>query len=366
MNKIKVLMVGPDRGVHGGISAVVNELYGAGLDKKVDLRYIGTMKEGSKLKKLLVAALAYARFLKELSWCDVVHVHFSSDNSFLRKSYFIKTAYRKGKKILLHQHGGDFQTFYGSQLDDKGRLNVRRTLAMGNKMLVLTKGWKDFFSQIVDENKIVVFPNGIKTSALPGNERTLDERDPSNTEMKVKKDYDKVLFLGRICKDKGIDELLHAVKSVHEYYPRVHLYIGGIFEDPSYKSKIEDCKEFVTYLGWVSGEEKERYLDECGIFTLPSYFEGFGLVIIEAMLHKDAVVASNVGGIPEIIRHEENGLLIPAKDSKALEKEIFRIIKDEALRKRMGQNGRGTVLEKYSVEKNVEILEKIYESLLLF
>ena len=55
-DKIRVLMVGPDRGVHGGISAVVNNYYEAGLDRKVDLKYIGTMREGSKVKKLLINA----------------------------------------------------------------------------------------------------------------------------------------------------------------------------------------------------------------------------------------------------------------------------------------------------------------------
>ena len=58
-NKIKVLMIGPDRSVHGGISAVVNNYYEAGLDNRVDLKYIGTMKEGSKAYKLLVAIKAY-------------------------------------------------------------------------------------------------------------------------------------------------------------------------------------------------------------------------------------------------------------------------------------------------------------------
>ena len=114
-SKIKVLMVGPDRGVHGGISAIVNNYYEAGLDKRVDLKYIGTMKEGSRGKKLLVAAAAYFKFLCSLSWCDVVHVNASSDSSIMRKSFFIKAAYRHNKKIVLHQHGGDFKNYFENQ-----------------------------------------------------------------------------------------------------------------------------------------------------------------------------------------------------------------------------------------------------------
>jgi len=61
--KLNILMIGPDRSVHGGISAVVNNLYDAGLDKMVNLTYIGTMKDGSRFRKLLVAIKAYLQFL---------------------------------------------------------------------------------------------------------------------------------------------------------------------------------------------------------------------------------------------------------------------------------------------------------------
>ena len=109
---LKVLMIGPDRSVHGGISGVVNNYYKAGLDKKVDLQYIGTMVEGSKLRKLMQAALAYVRFLSALPGAAIVHVNVASDASYVRKSLFIRTAHLFSKKIVIHQHGGDFQTFY--------------------------------------------------------------------------------------------------------------------------------------------------------------------------------------------------------------------------------------------------------------
>ncbi len=72
-------MVGPDRSVHGGISAVVNNLYDAGLDKMVNLTYIGTMKDGSRFRKLLIAGKAYLQFCRVIKHCDIVHIHFSSE-----------------------------------------------------------------------------------------------------------------------------------------------------------------------------------------------------------------------------------------------------------------------------------------------
>ncbi|WP_026517039.1 glycosyltransferase family 4 protein [Butyrivibrio sp. MC2021] len=347
---VKVLMVGPDRSVHGGISAVVNEFYKAGLDQRVTLKYIGTMKEGSKLKKLFVAAFAYARFLAALPGFDVVHVNFSSDMSFLRKSYFIRAAHKKGKPVVLHQHGGDFTTFYGKELDDKGRKKAADTLKMGDIMLVLTQTWKDYFSGIISSDKIRVFPNGIKTEGI-ADVGTAD------------KDYNKILFLGRVCRDKGMDELLLAMKNIHEKNKDVKLYIGGIFEDPAYEARIREMQDYVTYLGWVTGDEKGRILKECGILTLPSYFEGFGMVLIEAMLRKSAVVASNVGGIPDIIEDGKDGLLVPAKDAAALEQALLKAVTEKDLSAELGENGRAKVLQKYSVEKNVEELVSIYEKM---
>ena len=80
-------MCGPDRSVHGGISGVVNQYYEAGLDRRVSLTYIGTMKEGSKLRKLFTAAASYLRFVRLLDDCDIVHVNMSSDVSYVRKSF---------------------------------------------------------------------------------------------------------------------------------------------------------------------------------------------------------------------------------------------------------------------------------------
>ncbi len=347
---MKVLMVGPDRGVHGGISAVVNELYDAGLGEKIDLEYIGTMKEGSRFNKLLVAGCAFLRFLAALPSADVVHVHFSSDSSFIRKSYFIRAAHRRGKKIVLHQHGGDFKNFYGKELDARGRKRVKDILEMGDVMLVLTKSWKDFFGDIIDPGKIVVFPNGVKTSNFVASED-------------IDKDYNKILFLGRICKDKGIGELLEAVSEIHRSGRDVKLYVGGIFEDQQYKEKISKLGDFVKYIGWVSGAEKDKYLKECGILALPSYYEGFGIVVIEAMLRRSAVVASCVGGIPDIIDDGIDGLLIQAKDAAALREGITKLIDDNSLAKELGKNGQKKVLERYSVEENIKRLMEIYSEL---
>ena len=98
--KIRVLMLGADRTVHGGVSAVVNNYYRAGLDQQVQLHYIGTMVDGSKLRKLVQAAWAYVRFLLKLPRTQIVHVHMAADASYYRKSLFIHAAVFFHKKLM--------------------------------------------------------------------------------------------------------------------------------------------------------------------------------------------------------------------------------------------------------------------------
>ena len=78
---MKVVMIGADRSVKGGVSAMVNNLYGAGLDRRVDLTYIGTMVDGSRARKALQAVLALARFCLALPGTDLVHVNMAADAS---------------------------------------------------------------------------------------------------------------------------------------------------------------------------------------------------------------------------------------------------------------------------------------------
>lgn len=345
---MRVLMIGPARCVHGGISGVVNNYYEAGLAQKITLRYIGTMVEGGKLRKLLQAGIAYLQFLMVLWHYDIVHVNMASDNSYRRKSFFIRTAKRFRKKIVIHQHGGDFETFYHKEQDEKGRAQIRRVLSMGDAFLVLAPAWRDFFGELIGRERITVLPDSI---AIPE---------------AFEKDYDnhKVLFLGRLCREKGIGELLSCVPAIARQFPDFHLYLGGIWEDRDLERLAAQEKEHVTWLGWVSGEEKKNWLRQCRILTLPSYFEGQSVSLLEAMAHYCGIVATDTGGIPQMIRQEETGLLVPVKDAAALQEGLLRLLEDEALCRRLGGAAREKVTAEFGIEENMQTLLGIYEKVL--
>lgn len=346
--KARVLMIGPDRCVHGGISSVVNNYFEAGLDKKIKLKYISTMVEGSKLRKLMQATKAYFQFCLIIYNYNIVHVNVASDNSYYRKCLFIWTANKLHKKIVIHQHGGNFEEFYYRQLSERGRRKVKKTFSMGDSFLVLAPIWKDFFKNIVAEEKITVLPNSI---AIPE---------------AFTKQYGKhkILFLGRICREKGIGELLEIMPELSDKYPDIQLYLGGIWEDKDLKSIADKQKEHVKVIGWVIGEEKKKYLNECDIFVLPSYFEGQPISILEAMAYYCTVLASDIDGITQMIQENSTGKLCQSRNAESLKQGLELLLSNPSLCAALGSEARKKVEREFSISKNIDDLLHIYQGVL--
>lgn len=349
--KIKVLMIGPDRSVHGGISAVVNNLYEAGLAEKIQLKYIATMVDGSKGRKLVQAGIAYVKFLLTIPFYQILHVNMAADVSCYRKKIFIDMADAFGKKILIHEHGGDFEGFYYERCGEKQRKRIKKSLNKAEVFLVLSESWKDFFKTIVDENKIHILQNGI---LIPDREKT---NYGSHS----------VLFLGRLCKEKGIGELLEAVPAIQKRIPDFKLILGGVWEEGSgaLKKKAEALSDTVLCPGWVLAKERERLMEECSIFVLPTWFEGQPVSLLEAMAAGMCAVASAVGGIPQIMGEAEGktGLLLRPKDAETLADSLIMLLNDEGKRKAMGKCARERVVEQYDIRRNVEALMKYYKTI---
>jgi glycosyltransferase involved in cell wall biosynthesis len=115
----------------------------------------------------------------------------------------------------------------------------------------------------------------------------------------------------------------------------------------------------IIFTGWRN--DVPAVMSVFDIFILPSLNEGMGKVLVEAMLLKKPIIASNVGGIPDLIRNGENGILIPPASPDKLAEAIIDLIKSEDKRNRMGERGR-FIAESYSDKAMVEKIEKLYES----
>ena len=346
---MKVVMIGADRSVKGGVSAVVNNLYDAGLDKKVNLVYIGTMVDGSKARKALQAAAALVRFVFAMPGTDIVHVNLAADASCMRKMIFMKAAGIFHKKILIHSHGGDFQGFYYERCSEKKRQRVKEALNRAELFLVLSQEWKEFFSDIVAPEKIHVLHNAIP---IPEKEKA---------------DYSshRAVFLGRLCKEKGVGELLEAVPLIQKAVPDFSLELCGFWENgnEALKEKAEALSDAVRCPGWISVAEREKLFEECSIFVLPTWFEGQPISLLEAMAAGMCVAASRVGGIPPVIGDESCGLMFEPKDPEAIAAAMAALLQEEGLRQRMGKAARARIRAEYDIESYVEKLTGFYQSL---
>lgn len=344
---MKVLMIGPARSVNGGISAVVNNYYKAGLDKKIELQYIGTMEDGSKWHKLKVAVVSFLKFIKEVPKYEVVHINMASDVSLYRKIPFIYLTKLFHRKLVIHQHGGNFKEFYYTQCGKKSRNFIKKTLNKADVFLVVAEYLGEIFREIIAQEKVVVFSNAIE---IP---KVVRKKQPGN----------KLLFLGRLCKEKGIRELLEAVSELKEEGQELELYLGGVWVEQELKELADKYPEFVHQLGWIGKEEKEKYLQECSVFVLPTYFEGLPMSLLEGMAYECACIASAVGGIPQVLDNQNDGILIAPKSKEALKDAIREVLNDDELQKRLGKAARKKVLEEYDIDKSVEWLVKVYQAL---
>lgn len=345
---MKVLMVGPGREDKGGIATVVNQYYEANINKKVDIKYITTMHDGTKIKKILTAIMSLIEFKTCIHDYDIVHIHMSSRASYYRKRMFVKVAKENGKKIIIHVHGSEFDVFYNKECTQKQQKQIRKTFAMADEVIVLSNEWKEFFIGICDEAKIKVLHNAV---VIP----EYINRNISNHNM---------LFLGRLGERKGIYDLLKVMPKIVEHIPDVHLFYGGDGEIEQTQEYIEQEKiqNYCTYLGWIDGKEKVEMLKKCSVFVLPSYHEGMPMAILEAMSYGEIVVSTYVGGIPQVIKDSINGYLFEAGDIRDLESKLLKVFA-ECNKEEIAINAYEEVKERFNVEKNVETLCGWYKKL---
>jgi glycosyltransferase involved in cell wall biosynthesis len=176
-------------------------------------------------------------------------------------------------------------------------------------------------------------------------------------------DQARFLFLGRITKNKGLSWLLQAFKSLRH---DAHLDIAG--EGPQLDSMMTLADELgltgkVTFHGWVSGEKVKNLMQESTALVIPSlWHEPGGTVAFEAMMSSRAVISSAVGGMPEVIRHEINGLLVEPNDVKGLAQSLDRLCLNSQEAKDLGEAGYNIMINEFNIHKHIEELDRIYKS----
>jgi glycosyltransferase involved in cell wall biosynthesis len=170
------------------------------------------------------------------------------------------------------------------------------------------------------------------------------------------------LFLGHLLPDKGVYDLVKALASATERVPGVNLVLGGVGEiDPVRALATQlGVQERVQTPGWLGPKDKKAALAASTIFLLPSYHEGMPMALLEAMSWGLPVIATPVGGIPQIVTPEVNGLLVAPGDVAGLAAAIVRLLEDPGLRTRLGEAARTTIENGFSLQEALTKLSTIY------
>lgn len=337
---------------------MINAYARAGLFDRWPVVHIATHADGSQWRKARTALSALVVFVGLLIRGRVafVHVHAASDASFWRKAGFVLLAFAAHVPAVFHLHGGGFLEFYHRRLGAVRRWLIRFVLDHSDTVVVVSEQWRKKLYGLTKNRNLVVIVNPVDAIPVVGVERV----DPNRPASAI------VLFLGRFEKDKGVYDLVDAMTEVRRQLPSAILRLGGVGDIDGVKrrSGANGTADWIQFLGWVADSAKVDALRSAQVYVLPSYVEGLPMGVLEAMAAGLPVVASHVGGIPDLVEDGVHGFLVRAGDIAGLTQTLLRLLHDPALRRRMGEAGRQRVAECYVTERVVPQVEAIYRQLL--
>lgn len=313
-------------------------------------------KVGSVWKKLLGIPYliggrqAAARVCEEQQF-DVVHVHWP----FPHEPIGSVIAQRCNAPLVLNCHGAEFAM---ARKQWWVKMWLRHSLNRGDVLIANSSDTAGHIKNLSGRDAVVV-PYGSSVPELPA----------STTINAVPR----ILFTGRLIERKGVEYLIRAMPRVLQQR-RVELVITG---DGDQRPKLEalvdslGLREVVKFLGFVSSEQLAAEYAKCDVWVNPAIIdrrgdtEGLGVGAIEAYAYGKPVIASNVGGIPDAVVHEETGLLVPEKNEASLADAILRCVTNRSWAADLGHAGREFARRKFCWDRITDHLESLYTDAIL-
>lgn len=280
----------------------------------------------------------------------VIHSHGS------RASLFARLRRVPGVCYVYTEHRFDADFHLGSPINEwiqkrvLGWLN-RRTDAI----IAVSESVRRFLidEKLVRRERIVVIPNGVD----------LKDFEPRSHSEKRKTSNPIIGSIGNLNSQKGHKFLIEAMSEIIKHYPLATLEIIGEGKDRKMLEgviKKNGLDHHVALLG--RKEDVNRYLRHWDVFVLPSIAETFGIVLLEAMTAKVPIVATRVGGIPDVIENEKSGLLIRSRQSNEIARAVVRIMGDKDLAHRLTAEGRERI-KQFSWKAMASKMEQLYSEL---
>lgn len=364
----RVLLAGHLPPPMSGIGSYYQTLLNSSLPRRVNLRFIDTSlrrRPGSETGKWSFSNIFSAvgdcfRFTREVIVYrpEVCHIATSVGLSFFKHSVCVAIARIFGSKVLLHPHCSFY--FFYERPGKAWQWFVRKVVALCHGVVALSHEWNKL-QQVVPACQIYYLPNAINLSGYMdiGQEKIAAKTD---------KPCVHILYLGHIGKDKGSFDLIEAAKKILKQKQNVFFELAGMeqvkgdIEQLNAQIADADFKQYIHIYSHVVGAEKMKLFRSADIFVYPSYHEGMPMAVIEAMACGLPIVASNVGGLPDLVYPGLNGLLVPAGDPAQLASAIQSLVADPETKYCMQMGSFRMAQENFDVERLVLRLVETYRT----
>lgn len=213
--------------------------------------------------------------------------------------------------------------------------------------------------QKIFPEKILTIHNFVDTDIVA----TEHDAESIRREFGINKDEIIVGYVGRLDWRKGLKTIIDVASGLVDMK---FLIVGDGEDKESFLNEIKKKGLEKNFILTGTRQDIPALIKAMDIFIFPSHapYESFGMVVIEAMSEEKSVIASDIGPVREIIVDGKDGILIPKKDPNALRSAIIKLIKNKELRKQIGEQGRKTVIERFSLSKAIKKIEEVYERII--
>lgn len=280
------------------------------------------------IKNVFKAMLQISRHIKQIE-PDIVHIHSTFAGVFVRFPLFFK---KKSYKVVYCSHGWAF-LMDSAPFKKKIFIFIERLLSIKTDKIInisLNEQNKALEAGFLPK-KLELINNGVNTRIRKG-----------QTKLDVEKHKINLLFVGRFDKQKGLDILINFFKTYET--TNIQLYIVG---DSVLKNSQVEIPENVINIGWIDNQELDSYYEICDAVIIPSRWEGFGLVAIEAMKNKKTIIVSDRGALPDLAKND-NGYVFSLDDLGTLRIILDSLNKEDL--KLKGLNGYNYFIENFTSE----------------
>lgn len=331
--RLKVMIVGPGPKTEGGITEVIRTITtcfsAAG---EIDFNWISTHRSGGAGAKLMAVIGGLLAALKSMPSTDLVHIHSSAQISFYRKSLFFWLAKLCRRPVIWHLHSPDrdFVEFFG-QGGMRGRY-IQSIMSRCDRVVVLSDNWRELAARTLPRARIVAIYNPIPAVS----DDVFRDQGPHTG---------RILYLAHLIQRKGYPFLIRAFAQVCGDFPQSRLVFAGSGELDEAKQLCDELgiTDRVDYLGWIQEPGRSDELRNADIFALPSYQEGLPMGVLEAMAYGLGVVTTPVGGIPDLVVHRKNGMLVEAGCVEPLAAALRELLAKPDFCAELGRSARTTV-----------------------